>query len=298
PTWSAERLPLSPDLAREVLAFRGELLDRLAAGGPPAVRAWLRELPLDENAVRAIARTYDEQVRYAGVESVPTPSRIVVEETLDREAYKRRFYVHAPYGRRFTDGLSRLVAAECSRRIDAEVVRAVDDDGFSLAVPLNRKVDVAGVIRGLDPTAVREDLRDALAGTDRLKRAFRIVAGRALMVLKRYKGREKTAAQRQVSAEMLLPFVADLEEFAVLEETYRELLDGELDAAGIRDVLEGVERGAIRIVHHTTGSPSPLSFGLATLVDADVVIAEDEASALREYHADVTAAIDGDGESE
>ncbi|WP_066416427.1 ATP-dependent helicase [Halorubrum aethiopicum] len=291
PTWYAERLPLSADLAREALAFRGELLERLEAGGPPAVRAWLREFPLDGNAVRAIARMYDEQVRYAGVESVPTPSRIVVEEELDREAYKRRFYVHTPYGRRFNGGLSRLVAAECSRRIDAEVARAVADDGFSLAVPLNRKIDVAGVLRGLDPDSVREDLRDALEGTDALKRTFRIVAGRALMVLKRYKGREKTAAQQQMSAEMLLPFVTDLEGFVVTEETYRELVEDDLDAAGIRDVLEGIERGRIRVVHHATESPSPLSFGLATLVDSDAVIADDEASALREYHASVMAAI-------
>ncbi|SMO66997.1 ATP-dependent helicase [Halorubrum cibi] len=291
PTWYAERLPLSADLAREVLAFRAELLDRLEEGGPPAVRAWLREHSLDGNSVRAIARMYDEQVRYAGVESVPTPSRVVVEEELDREAYKRRFYVHAPYGRRFTDGLSRLVAAECSARTDAQIVRAVADDGFSLSVPLNRKVDVAGVIEGLDADSVREDLRDALEGTDLLKRTFRIVAGRALTLLKRYKGREKTAAQRQVSAEMLLPFVADLEDFAVTEETHRELAEDRLDAAGIRDVLQGIDRGAIRVVHHTTESPTPLSFGLATLVDSDVVIADDEASALREYHASVMAAI-------
>jgi len=46
----------------------------------PAVRAWLRELPIDGNSVRAITRTYDEQVAYAGAESVSTPSRLAVEE--------------------------------------------------------------------------------------------------------------------------------------------------------------------------------------------------------------------------
>jgi len=123
PSWYAERLPLSADLAREVLAFQAELLDRLAgddpSAGPAAVRAWLREFPLDENAVRALARMYDEQVRYAGVEAVSTPDRLVVEEELDRAAYKRRFYVHAVYGRRFNDGLSRLVASAVANRTDA-----------------------------------------------------------------------------------------------------------------------------------------------------------------------------------
>ena len=296
PSWYSERLPLSYDLAREVLAFQGELLDRLSDGGPPAVRTWLREFPLDGNAVRAIARTYDEQVRYAGAESVPTPSRFVVEEELDRAEYKRRFYVHANYGRRFNDGLSRLVAAAVANRTDANVAVAVADRGFSLALPLNRKVDVAGILRELDPETVREDLREAVQGTDLLQRYFRIDAARSLLILKRYKGYEKTAAEQQVSAEMLLSFADELDEFAVTEETYRELLEDRLDLAGIREVLSGVADGDVDVVRHTVDSPTPISFGLATLVDSDTVLADDESAVLREFHARVTESIEDDGE--
>jgi ATP-dependent Lhr-like helicase len=292
PSWYSERLPLSYDLAREVLAFQGELLDRLSDGGPPAVRAWLREFPLDGNAVRAITRMYDEQVNYAGAESVPTPSRLVVEEELDRAEYKRRFYVHSNYGRRFNDGLSRLVAAAVANRTDANVAVAVADRGFSLALPLNRKVDVAGILRELDPDTSREDLREAVQGTDLLQRYFRIDAARSLLILKRYKGYEKTAAEQQVSAEMLLSFAEELDEFAVTEETYRELLEDRLDLAGIREVLSGVADGDVDVVHHTVDSPTPISFGLATLVDSDTVLADDESAVLREFHARVTESIE------
>lgn len=297
PSWYSERLPLSYDLAREVLAFQGELLDRLRDGGPPAVRAWLREFPLDGDAVRAITRMYDEQVAYAGAESVPTPSRLVVEEELDRAAYKRRFYVHSNYGRRFNDGLSRLVAAAVANRTDANVAVAVADRGFSLALPLNRKVDVAAILRELDPGTVRGDLREAVQGTDLHQRYFRIDAARSLLILKRYKGYEKTAAEQQVSAEMLLSFADELDEFAVTEETYRELLEDRLDVAGVREVLGEVADGDVEVVHHTVDSPTPLSFGLATLVDSDTVLADDESAVLREFHARVTESIeDGDGE--
>ncbi|WP_423997624.1 ATP-dependent helicase [Halorubrum trapanicum] len=296
PSWFAERLPLSADLASEVLAFQAELLDRLAAAddpnaGPAAVRAWLREFPLDENAVRALARMYDEQVRYAGPDSVSTPDRIVVEEELDRNEYKRRFYVHSVYGRRFNDGLSRLVAAAVANRTDANVAVAVADRGFSLALPLNRKVDVAQILADLDPETVREDLREAVQGTDLLQRYFRINAGRALLVLKRYKGYEKSAAEQQVSAEMLLSFAADLEEFAVLEETYRELLEDRLDVDGIREAVGRIAGGELAVEHRVVDSPSPLAFGLATLVDSDTVIADDESAVLREFHARVMEEI-------
>ena len=295
PSWYAERLPLSPDLGREILRFRADLLDRLTADGPPAVREWLRGFPLDENAVRAITRMYDEQVRYAGAEAVSTPDRLVVEEELDRGAYKRRYYVHSNYGRRFNDGLSRLVAAKCATRTTANVAVAVADNGFSLSVPLNRKPDVAGILRELDPETVREDLRDALRGTDLLQRYFRINAGRSLLILKRYKGYEKSAAEQQVSAEMLLSFAHELDEFAVIEETYRELLEDKLDVGGIEDVLSRIDAGELAVVDHTVDSPTPLAFGLATLVDSDVVLADDESAVLREFHERVTAAIDDDG---
>ncbi|WP_418285112.1 ATP-dependent helicase [Halorubrum sp. DTA46] len=291
PSWYSERLPLSYDLACEVLSFQSELLDRLSDGGPPAVRAWLREFPLDENTVRAIARTYDEQVAYAGEDSVPTPSRLVVEEELDRGEYKRRFYVHSNYGRRFNDGLSRLVAAEVANRTDANVAVAVADRGFSLALPLNRKVDVPGIVRELDPETVREDLRAAIQGTDLLQRYFRINAGRSLMILKRYKGYEKTAAEQQVSAEMLLSFANGLDEFAVMEETYRELLEDRLDVERIRAMVERLADGVLSVVHHSVDSPTPLSFGLATLVDSDTVLADDESAVLREFHARVMDAV-------
>ncbi len=55
PSWYSERLPLSSDLAREILAFQGDLLTHYEDGGSPRVRAWLREFPLDDDSVRAIS---------------------------------------------------------------------------------------------------------------------------------------------------------------------------------------------------------------------------------------------------
>ncbi|ELZ78798.1 ATP-dependent helicase [Haloferax volcanii] len=294
PSWFSERLPLSYDLGRELAAFQADLVDRLDAGGAPAVRSWLREFPLDENSVRAVTRMFDEQVRYAGPESVATPDRLVVETELDREAYRRQFYVHCTYGRRFNDGLSRLLAYHAARRTNANVRVAVADNGFSLSMPLNRKVDLAGVLRDLDPEAVEADLRAALDGTDLLKRYFRINATRSLMILKRYKGYEKSAAQQQVSSEMLLSFAQDLDEFAVMEETYREILEDKLNLAAIEDAIAAIRAGDVDVVGQQVSSPTPRAFGLATLTASDVVLAEDESAALREFHERVKAEINDD----
>ncbi|MFB6137336.1 MAG: ATP-dependent helicase [Halobacteriaceae archaeon] len=284
PSWFSERLPLAGDLGREILTFQASLLERLEHGGTTRVRGWLTDFPIDRDAARALARTYDEQVRYAGVESVATPDRLPVEVTLDREAYRRRFFVHSAYGRRVNDGLSRLVAYRCTRRVNADVTVAVADHGFTVSMPLNRKVDVADVLRSIDPADVRDDLRAALDGTDLLQRYFRIVATRSLLILKRYKGYEKSAAEQQVSSEMLLGWAEDLEEFAVLEETYRELLEDKLAVADIRDILGRVHDGDIAVPTVRVSSPSPRAFGLASLADSDVVLAEDEDEVVRAFH--------------
>jgi ATP-dependent Lhr-like helicase len=295
PSWFSERLPLSYDLGREILAFQRELLSRLAAGGKSELRVWLRDFPIDENSVRAIVRTFDEQVRYAGPDSVATDGRLVIEEELDREAYERHYYVHSNYGRRFNDGFSRLLAYRCAQVANANVTVAVADHGFTLSLPLNRKVDVEGLLADLDPDAVRDDLRASLDGTDLLERYFRINATRSLMILKRYKGYEKSASEQQVNSDMLLGFARDLEDFAVIEETYREILEDKLHVAGIEAVLGEVQDGDVDVVTKRVDSPTPRAFGLATLMASDVVLAEDESAVLREFHRRVVEEIDGEG---
>jgi ATP-dependent Lhr-like helicase len=294
PSWFSERLPLSYDLGTEILGFQRELLAKLEAGGLSEVRNWLRTFPLDENSVRAIARMFREQVAYAGAESVATDERLVVEAAMDHDEYERHYYVHSNYGRRFNDGFSRLLAYRVAQRANANVQVAVADNGFTLSMPLNRKVDIEGVIRDIDPTDVRPDLRASLDGTDLLQRYFRINATRSLMILKRYKGYEKSASEQQVSAEMLLGFAEDLGDFAVVEETYREILQDKLNVDAIEDVVGDIRDGTLDLTTVRVDSPSPRAFGLATLMASDVVLAEDESAVLAEFHRRVMESIDGD----
>jgi len=294
PSWFSERLPLSYDLGREILDFQRELLDRLEGGGLSEVRNWLRTFPLDENSVRAVARMFREQVAYAGSDSVATDDRLVVEEAMDHDEYERHYYVHSNYGRRFNDGFSRLLAYRVAQATSANVQVAVADNGFSLSMPLNRKVDIGRIIEDIDPGDVREDIRASLDGTDLLQRYFRINATRSLMILKRYKGYEKSASEQQVSAEMLLGFAEDLGEFAVVEETYREILSDKLNVDAIEDVVADIDRGAVAVRRIRVDSPSPRAFGLATLLASDVVLAEDESAVLAEFHRRVVESIEGD----
>jgi ATP-dependent Lhr-like helicase len=117
------------------------------------------------------------------------------------------------------------------------------------------------------------------------------------MILKRYKGHEKSAAQQQVSSDMLLSFAQDLDDFAVMEETYREIMEDKLNVAGIREIVAQIADGDIAVHSQQVDTPSPRAFGLATLMASDVVLAEDESAVLQEFHERVMQEI-GDEEAE
>jgi ATP-dependent Lhr-like helicase len=95
---------------------------------------------------------------------------------------------------------------------------------------------------------------------------------------------------------MLLSFAEDLDSFAVMEETYREILEDKLNVAGVREVLSAIRAGDVTVTHRQVDSPSPRAFGLATLSASDVVLAEDESAALREFHRRVREEIGDDEE--
>jgi ATP dependent helicase, Lhr family len=294
PSWYSERLPLSADTADGVAQFTAALMREFDRGGIAAAREWLRSYPIDEDAVRAIAGMVDLQRRFIGADATATTDRIVIEEETDEVSYRRRFYVHAPFGRRVNDGLSRVVAHHCADRYDTNVSVAVADLGFTVEMPLNRHVDLVEVLETLAAADLRAELLAALEGTDLLAKYFRINAARSLMILRRYKGSERSAAQQQVSAEMLLSFASGLEDFAVIEETYREVLDDRLATPRTEAILSSVAAGERRIVHHRVPAPSPMAFGLATLSSSDVIMAEDRAAVLAEFHERVVAAVEGD----
>jgi ATP-dependent Lhr-like helicase len=92
---------------------------------------------------------------------------------------------------------------------------------------------------------------------------------------------------------MLLGFAGDLEDFAVVEETYREIIEDKLNLAGVEAVLGDVQSGDVAVTHRRADSPSPMAFGLATLMASDVVLAEDESEVLQRFHERVVEAIEG-----
>ncbi len=282
PSWFSERLPLSFDLALHILDFKESMAKRI---GDRSTYKWLLDnYPIDENSAASIHQIFDEQVRYSKAGSISTRKRLVIEEHLDKEHYRRYYYFHSLYGRPFNDGLSRIMAYIVSRERTSNVTLSVSDHGFFLSVPLSKKLDIVDYLRSLDERIAKELLRYSLEESQLLKRMFRINATRSLMILRNYKGHQKSARRQQVSADMMLSYAHKLENFSVLEESYREIIEDKLEIDHIQEVVRGIKDGDIEVELIGVDSPSPLAFGIASLSASDVVLAEDKTSLLKEFH--------------
>lgn len=293
PSWYSERLPLSFDLALHILDFKEQMAKRT---GDRSTYKWLLEnYPIDENSATSIYQIFDEQSRYSGKTSISTRKRMIVEEHLDRLHYRRYYYFHSLYGRPFNDGLSRIMAYIVSREKTSNVTLSVSDHGFFLSVPLSKKLEIEEYLMSLDENLAKELLRASLEESQLLKRMFRINATRSLMILRNYKGHQKSARRQQVSADMMLSFAHKLENFSVLEESYREIIEDKLEIDHIQEIIRAIKNGDIKIKLVSVDSPSPLAFGIASLSASDVVLAEDKTSLLKEFHKRVMEKIGAEG---
>ncbi|MDM7911493.1 MAG: ATP-dependent helicase, partial [Methanotrichaceae archaeon] len=285
PTWISEKLPLSFDLGKNVLRFKNDMLWMMKSKSSEEVVSWLLgQYPIDENSARSIYEIFLHQVGYLGEDSVSTDWRIVVEEGFDPEHNRRVFYFLTNYGVRFNDGFSRMVAYIISREKTSNVYVSILDSGFMVSVPMNRKVDIYKILMSIREENCEELLKKAVENTNLLKSIFRINATRSFMILRNYMGRRKSARRQQVSADMLIYFAKKLDDFAVLKESYREIIEDKFEVENIREILRGIQSDEIQVVLKEADSPSPMAFGLATMGASDVVFAEDKLTLLKEFH--------------
>ena len=80
------------------------------------------------------------------------------------------------------------------------------------------------------------------------------------MILRNYMGRPVSVNRQQTRSAYLLESLADMDSMPVIEETYREILEDDMDINNARVVLEMMERGEMSVTTIPfTGTPSPFA---------------------------------------
>ena len=286
PSWFSEMLPLSYDSALKVGAFRCHVADMIMKGAEESLyKELVEDYRLEPHAAKTIIEYFKEQLSYIGV--VPCHNLILVEYFEYDEGIGIVF--HMLYGRRVVDALSRAYAYALNKLTGAPVRITITDNGFMLTLPEYVKVDsnlIKKVFNIVSSSNLRSILETTIARTELMKRRFRHVAQRSFMILRRYKGYEKSPERLQLSAQHLLEIMLkEHPDSPVIKETFREILEDYMNVDAAIEVLKRIESGEYKIViKGPLPYPSPFAHGIVARGYSDVVLMEDKRKLIAELH--------------
>lgn len=293
PSWYSERLPLSYDLGIDIGRFRKNVAKQVEMGaGDDDIIQWImHNYYLDENTANAIYQYVKEQQKY--MNKVSNHEDIVVEKYIDEDG-RQNFIFQTIYGRRTHDALARILAHILQQRINSNVGMIIDDNGFILVTP-RRPIDIDTLIERLCECDLEEELKEAVGKTELMKRRFRHVGGRSLMILRNYQGNSKTVGQQQMKSHFLLSVTRNKhgDDFPMIQETYREIMEDAMDIKHVKEVVEGLDSEEISFeLYDQRGVPSPFSHNLLLQGASDVVKMEDRKERLKKLHEQVMDSIE------
>lgn len=293
PSWYSERLPLSYDLGIDIGRFRKQVAEQIELGAEADdIIQWImHNYYLDENTANSIYRYVEEQQKYVG--EVSTHEEITVEKYFDEDG-RQNFIFQTIYGRRTHDAIARIMAHLLQKRISSNVGMVIDDNGFILITP-RQPINLEKLMEELCNCDLEKELKEAVKKTELMKRRFRHVGGRSLMILRNYQGDSKTVGQQQMKSHFLLSVVRNKhgEDFPMIQETYREIMEDAMDIKHAKEVVEGLDSEEISWeVYDQRGAPSPFSHNLLLQGSTDVVKMEDRKERLQKLHEQVMERIE------
>jgi len=306
PSWFSEQLPLSFDLAIEISRFRERMMKEIEKRSKKEVieilkKEYLANEEVAENVYNYLKLELEFLKKY-NVKNLPSDKVILVENFIDDEN-NQNIVFHTLFGRRVNDALSRAFAYALMKKIERSVKVSISDNGFILTIPpeiieqrfyslleikkisRENRVDPKDLVKLVNSKNFKELLVKSLENTELIKRKFRHVASRSLMILRNYKGHEISVEKQQMSAERLIKIVKRIKGFPVLEETYREILEDFMDFENAEKIIEKIEKGEIKYEFlPLLDVPSPFAHNLFAISESDVVLLEDRKKLLLKLH--------------
>ncbi|MBE6527410.1 MAG: ATP-dependent helicase [Thermoplasmata archaeon] len=290
PSWAGEMLPRSFDLSMDVARFRKEMSELVDSDRKDKIPFLCKEFDIDEGSARSLISYFSEQEAVAGF--IPDADRLAVEEYIDPSGNQRIIF-HFPFGRRVNDALSRAYAYRITALTGANASVTITDDNFMIGTTHN--IDIDMVPDMLHTTDLEPILRKAVKDSEIFKLRFRHTAARSFMILRNYRGRAISVNRQQTRSTYLLQMLRDMDNEPVIEETYREILEDDMDIRNAEVVLRMIETGemGIRTIHFS-GTPSPFAHTIILTGFTDIVLMEDRTALLKELHRKVLERALGD----
>lgn len=249
----------------------------------PALRDRLTADGLDEDARCNLAALIEAQRACTG--AVPTDRRLVVETCPD-ETGDMRVILHSPFGRRVHEPWTLAVAHRVTTALGFDPQAVASDDGIVLRVPAAEDALPGSDLFRFDSDELESIVRERVGFTALFAARFRECAARALLMSPTAPGKRAPLWQQRLKGGQLLEAARREEDFPIVLEALRECLQDVFDLSALREVMDGLASGSIKMSEVRTAAPSPfaapLVFGYLGehLYEGDLPHAERQASLL------------------
>ncbi len=221
---------------------------------------------------------------------IPHDQRIIVEEY---KAERKYFVFHTLFGRRVNDALSRAFALAAAYTGGRDVEVGISDNGFFI---VGDKINIQKCLELVNSKSLDALLKESIEKSEILKRRFRHCAARGLMILRIYKGESRSVGRQQMKSGFILAAIRKIsDEFPILKEARREVLEDVMDVNSARQVLKWVEQGKIKIELQRTELPSPFATNLILQGYSDLIKIEDKIAFLKRMYNEIKKRI-GEGD--
>jgi len=291
PSWFSEVLPLSFDSALEINKFRKEMKKRFEKNHTKnKITDFIKKYTYvrSQEVAEEIYDYFHKQYEFS---EIPDSDKITIEKYVDERDHKKYLLVNSMYGRRVNDALSRAIAyvigggtkgrAQGTKgRRDVEV--GISDRGFYIS---SENQDIEKALEKLDSENIGDVLKEAIEKTDILTRRFRHCATRALMILRNYKGNNKSVRKQQMKSHFLISAVKKISKnFPVLREAKREVLEDLMDLENTKKVVDWIKNKEVEISVDYVKIPSPFALNLILQGHMDLMRLEDKQEFLKRMH--------------
>lgn len=273
PRWYSQSLSLPYDMAKDVWAFRHN-----------------PQYKHISTAKSAISQYFAEQAEYL---TIPKKNELLVEQYADGE--EKYTILHSVIGRKANECLAILLSHVIRRALKLHTDILFSDTGLYLKskkfIDINRVKQIIN-----DELAKKYDLEQmldaAIEDTQHLKRRFRGVCVRGMLIIPNYGGQTKHVGKQQVKSHMLFGTLKSIyPNHPLLVETKREVLEDELDSKNMLIFLTQLLESKITITQKEVPIPSPFAHSLIVASLQDVLKAADRQRYSRNLLAMVLAQI-------
>ncbi len=292
PSWVGEELPRSFELSQQIGRFINVIANKLKKKEEDLMEWIISSFRTDEVVAKTIQEYVQEQLNYIG--TVPSDNRLLIESFIDPQG-RMCIIFHAYYGRRVNDALSRAYAYTVGNKMNCDVAAAVNDNGFILTLPVGKILDVDEIPSLVKSTNLERIIKKSILNTELFQSRFRHVANRGFMILRRSTKRSIPVSRQNMYAKRILNSIKDKDDFPIIKETYREILEDYMDLQNSLVVLKKIEKKDIKIEFTPLLEiPSPFAHGIVLLGSTDVVQISDRTALLRDLHEKVLAKVIGE----